>query len=28
MSKSMYGYVRDAWKKPADSGVKKLLWER
>lgn len=24
----MYGYVRDAWKKPADSGVKKLLWER
>ncbi|HJJ99273.1 MAG TPA: 50S ribosomal protein L15e [Methanocorpusculum sp.] len=28
MSKSMYGYVRDAWKKPADSGVEKLLWER
>ncbi len=28
MSKSMYGYVRDAWKKPAASGVKKLLWER
>ena len=28
MSKSMYGYVRDAWKKPANSGVKKLLWER
>ena len=28
MSKSMYGYVRDAWEKPADSGVKKLLWER
>lgn len=28
MSKSMYGYVRDAWKKPAESGVKKLLWER
>lgn len=24
----MYGYVRDAWKKPADSGVKSLLWER
>ena len=24
----MYGYVRDAWKKPAASGVKKLLWER
>ena len=28
MSKSMYGYVRDAWKKPAETGVKKLLWER
>ena len=24
----MYGYVRDAWKKPAESGVKRLLWER
>ena len=24
----MYGYVRDAWKKPSESGVNKLIWER
>jgi large subunit ribosomal protein L15e len=28
MSKSMYAYVREAWKKPAGSAVKKLLWDR
>ena len=28
MSKSMYSHVRDAWKKPAETGVKALLWER
>lgn len=28
MTKSMYAYVRDAWKIPDDTGVKALLWER
>ena len=28
MVKSMYAFVRDAWKVPADSGVKELLWNR
>ncbi|MBN1431458.1 MAG: 50S ribosomal protein L15e [Methanomicrobiaceae archaeon] len=28
MVKSMYGYVRDAWKRPEDSEVKTLLWTR
>jgi len=28
MVKSMYGYVRDAWKKPEKTGVKALLWSR
>ena len=28
MAKSMYAYVRDAWKIPAKSGVRALLWER
>ncbi len=28
MSKSMYAYVRDAWKKPDDSPVSALQWER
>ena len=28
MTKSMYAYVRDAWKVPAETGVKSLLWER
>ncbi|MEN6611260.1 MAG: 50S ribosomal protein L15e [Methanoregulaceae archaeon] len=28
MAKSMYAYVREAWKKPAESEVKKLLWNR
>lgn len=28
MSKSMYAYVREAWKKPEETGVKKLLWDR
>lgn len=28
MSKSMYAYVRDAWKVPDDTAVKSLLWER
>ncbi len=28
MAKSMYAYVRDAWKVPAKSGVRALLWER
>ncbi len=28
MAKSMYAYVRDAWKKPERTGVKALLWSR
>jgi len=28
MSKSMYSYVRDAWKRPDRSEVKSLLWHR
>ncbi|PKL63741.1 MAG: 50S ribosomal protein L15e [Methanomicrobiales archaeon HGW-Methanomicrobiales-3] len=28
MVKSMYAFVRDAWKVPANSGVKELLWNR
>ncbi|MGM0770149.1 MAG: 50S ribosomal protein L15e [Halobacteriota archaeon] len=28
MSKSFYGYVRDAWKNPKDSYVHELRWER
>jgi large subunit ribosomal protein L15e len=28
MSKSMYAYVRDAWKKPDESLVGELLWQR
>ena len=28
MSKSVYSYIRDAWKKPDESGVSELLWER
>ena len=28
MSKSMYAYVREAWKKPDQSEVKQLLWNR
>jgi len=28
MVRSMYAYVRDAWKVPALSGVKELQWER
>jgi large subunit ribosomal protein L15e len=28
MSKSMYAYVRDAWKKPDESPVSALQWER
>lgn len=28
MSKSMYSYVRDAWKRPDNSEVKDLLWHR
>jgi large subunit ribosomal protein L15e len=28
MAKSMYAYVRDAWKKPDESGVSSLQWER
>ena len=28
MTKSMYAYVRDAWKVPDETGVKALLWER
>jgi large subunit ribosomal protein L15e len=28
MSKSMYAYVREAWKKPAETGVKELQWQR
>src|SRR5271157_6231709 len=28
MAKSMYAYVRDAWKKPDESGVSALQWER
>ena len=28
MAKSMYAYVRDAWKQPDRSEVKGLLWER
>ncbi len=28
MAKSMYAYVRDAWKKPGESEVKALLWDR
>src|SRR5690554_5020490 len=28
MAKSMYAYVREAWKRPDQSEVKGLLWER
>lgn len=28
MSKSFYGYVRDAWKKPEETYVDELRWER
>lgn len=28
MTKSMYSYVREAWKKPDQSEVKQLLWNR
>ncbi|MDD1675903.1 MAG: 50S ribosomal protein L15e [Methanomicrobiales archaeon] len=28
MAKSMYAYVRDAWKKPEKTGVRALLWSR
>ena len=28
MVKSMYAFVREAWKVPGDSGVKELLWNR
>jgi large subunit ribosomal protein L15e len=28
MAKSMYAYVRDAWKKPEKTGVRTLLWSR
>ncbi|MDN7023989.1 50S ribosomal protein L15e [Methanoculleus sp. FWC-SCC1] len=28
MAKSMYAYVREAWKKPDESEVSDLLWER
>jgi large subunit ribosomal protein L15e len=28
MAKSMYAYVREAWKSPKESAVKGLLWER
>ncbi|MCS3924051.1 50S ribosomal protein L15e [Methanosalsum natronophilum] len=28
MSKSFYGYIRDAWKNPENSYVKDLRWER
>jgi large subunit ribosomal protein L15e len=28
MSKSLYAYVREAWKKPSDSPVKDLQWHR
>ena len=28
MAKSMYAYVREAWKRPGDSGVRDLLWDR
>jgi large subunit ribosomal protein L15e len=28
MAKSMYAYVREAWKKPSESGVRALLWDR
>lgn len=28
MSKSFYGYIRDAWKQPGDSYVDKLSWSR
>jgi large subunit ribosomal protein L15e len=28
MAKSMYAYVRDAWKNPAKTGVRALLWSR
>ncbi|MCJ7794215.1 MAG: 50S ribosomal protein L15e, partial [Methanoregulaceae archaeon] len=28
MVKSMYAYVREAWKKPDKSDVKALLWDR
>ena len=26
--KSMYGFIRDAWKKPERSYVKSLMWQR
>ncbi len=28
MAKSMYAYVREAWKRPSESEVKALLWNR
>ena len=28
MAKSMYAYVREAWKRPEESDVKALLWDR
>lgn len=28
MARSMYAYVREAWKKPAETGVKELQWQR
>lgn len=28
MARSMYAYVREAWKKPDETGVKALQWER
>jgi large subunit ribosomal protein L15e len=28
MAKSMYAYVRDAWRKPEKTGVQALLWSR
>ncbi|HEX7514261.1 MAG TPA: 50S ribosomal protein L15e, partial [archaeon] len=28
MMKSMYGFIRDAWKKPENSYVKSLMWQR
>lgn len=28
MSRSVYSYVRDAWKRPKESGVSALQWER
>ncbi|HOT93621.1 MAG TPA: 50S ribosomal protein L15e [Methanoregulaceae archaeon] len=28
MSRSVYSYIREAWKKPEETGVSALLWER